>query len=160
MNPITIPFLEFLIYYHVPDVVWRSPAFYVAIGILIIGSIVYKSYGTKTKRLPYPTEKISKTQKKTNKPEPELLYYTEGRSGYLQFRNNETSFSMYWEYGGGNCVVSINVPSIQEWESVTGLPLHRREETLHLIGCRVVKEQTNNGSGHYKIEGNYINIYN
>lgn len=67
---------------------------------------------------------------------------------------------MYWEYGGGNCVVSINVPSIQEWESLTGLPIHRREETLHLIGRRVAKEQTNNGSGFYKIEGNYINIYN
>lgn len=88
-----------------------------------------------------------------------LSYFEQGRSGTITFQNSETLFDMYYEFGGGNCVVTIFVPSPEQWENKTGLSLETREITLHQIGKEVVKDKLSNGKGFYTTEGNFIHLY-
>lgn len=88
-----------------------------------------------------------------------ILYSSNGRSGFVHYKSKEGNFDLYYEFGGGNVVATIQVPSEKDWVAKTGLPLERREEVLHFIGQRVVKDQTTSGRGSYKIEGNWLNIY-
>lgn len=90
---------------------------------------------------------------------PTLAYSSDGRSGYVFYKSKEASFSMYYEFGGGDCVASINIPGEDEWRTATGQPLERRSEILDFIGRQIVQDQTTNGRGYFKIEGNFINIY-
>jgi hypothetical protein len=66
---------------------------------------------------------------------------------------------MHYEFGGGDVVASIDIPSVEKWKRETGLPLDRRDEVLNFIGQQVVKDQTTGGRGSFKIEGDWINIY-
>lgn len=90
---------------------------------------------------------------------PKIAYSSDGRSGYVHYQSQESNFNMYYEFGGGDVVASINIPNTNEWVAKTGLPLERREEILNFIGRQVVKDQTTNGRGSFKIEGNFLNIY-
>lgn len=91
--------------------------------------------------------------------EPQVLYSSDGRSGYVHYRSSEGSFEMYYEFSGGNCVASIDIPGVEKWERKTGLPLARRDEVLNFIGRQVVKDQTTGGRGYFKIEGDWLHIY-
>lgn len=96
------------------------------------------------------------------RPKPgeiKISYSSDGRSGYVHYRSAEASFAMYYEFSGGDCLASINIPSIENWKRETGLPLGRRDEVLHCIGQQVVRDQTTGGRGSFKIEGDWLNIY-
>jgi hypothetical protein len=88
-----------------------------------------------------------------------LSYSSEGRSGHVHYQSRAASFTLYYEFGGGDCVAWIDIPSPRDWERNTGLPLARRDEVLRWIGERVVQDQTVGGSGRFAIEGNALNIY-
>ena len=88
-----------------------------------------------------------------------ISYTSEGRSGYVHYRGEASSFSLYYEFGGGNCIAWIDIPRPDTWEKVTGIPLTRRDEVLNEIGSQVVKDQVSSGRGYYRIEGDAINIY-
>jgi hypothetical protein len=86
-----------------------------------------------------------------------ISYVSQGRSGKVVYKSPETTFALYYEFGGGDVVVCINVPSPEEWQAHTGLPPEQRDAVLHYIGQQVVLDHTAGGS--YKIEGNWMNIY-
>lgn len=89
----------------------------------------------------------------------QILYSSDGRSGHVHYQSPETEFEMYYEFGGGDCVVCIDIPSPENWEKVTKIPSARRDEVLHFIGQQVVKDQTKGGLGYFKIEDDWLNIY-
>ena len=35
---------------------------------------------------------------------PKIAYSSDGRSGHVHYQSSETSFTLYYEFGGGNCV--------------------------------------------------------
>lgn len=88
---------------------------------------------------------------------PNVRYLSEGRCGKVIYESTEATFALYYEFGGGDVIVCVDIPSPQKWEAATGLPLERRDEILNFIGQRVVKDQTRGRS--FKIEGNWMNIY-
>jgi hypothetical protein len=90
---------------------------------------------------------------------PKVSYSSDGRSGHVHYQSKEGSFAMYYEFGGGDCVASIDIPSKEDWVAKTGIPLERREAVLNFIGQRVVKDQISSGLGSFKIEGDWLNIY-
>ena len=90
---------------------------------------------------------------------PKIAYSSDGRSGHVHYQSAETSFAFYYEFGGGNCVATISIPGPATWEMETKLPLAHREEVLNFIGQQVVKDQTSSGTGYFKIEGDWLNIY-
>lgn len=86
-----------------------------------------------------------------------VKYLNNGRSGQVLYEGRGVSFTMYYEFGGGNVVASIDIPDVQNWKKDTGLASEYREEVLNFIGAQVVKDQTKQGS--FKIEGNWLVIY-
>lgn len=121
--------------------------------LIIVGAIV----------VAFLIKKFSGNMKHTVAPDQygrQLTYTNEGRSGYVNYKGPEARFSMYWEFGGGDVVTSISIPSIKKWVSETGITLEKRDEVLNFIGNQVVKDQTINGQGSFKIEGDFIVVYN
>lgn len=138
----------------IPQHVFRSWFFWVALIVMIAGILLYHNgyFSKRSTRKPGSSVEV-------NPDGMRISYSSKGRSGNVHYQSSEASFSMYYEFGGGNCVAWIDVPGTEQWEKVTGLPLARREEVLNAIGKRVVQDQVSSGKGYYKIEGNAINIY-
>lgn len=87
-----------------------------------------------------------------------LLYSTQGRGGTVFFESNETKFDMWWEFGGGDALAIVNIPSEQHWVAKTQLPLEKRAAILDFIGQQVIQDQAS-GKGTYEISENYLTIY-
>lgn len=87
-----------------------------------------------------------------------LRYSSEGRSGNVYFESEEGTFSMWWEFGGGDAVAIINIPAEQYWEAQTGIPVDKRDQVLAYIGAQVVQDQVS-GRGRYEIDANFITIF-
>lgn len=87
-----------------------------------------------------------------------LLYSTQGRGGTVFFESNETKFDMWWEFGGGDALAIVDIPSEQHWVARTKLPLERRTDVLDYIAQQVIQDQAS-GRGTYEISDNYLTIY-
>jgi len=141
----------------VPTGALESKYFWLLFLVMVIVCILFKD-----KLQPLADAKTSDLLKSAfgQKPgAPKITYSSNGRSGQVQYRSKEGNFDMYYELGGSDVVAGINVPSPNDWVAKTGIPLERRDEVLHFIGQQVVKDQTTNGRGSFKIEGNFLNIY-
>ena len=143
---------------HVPDYVWRSPYFWIMLVLMIIGILLYHNY-FRNMTIGSIFSKLFGSSGTDNPGGAKIRYESQGRSGYVWYESREAKFSMYYEFGGGDCIVGLSVPSVQEWEASTGLPLDRRDEVLVFVGRQVVKDQTTGGKGSFKIEGTMLNIY-
>lgn len=101
-----------------------------------------------------------KNRRMNNQPpsssQARLEYQDEGRGGTIYYVEDHIRFPMYWEFGGGNTLALIFIPEEQHWEKNTGLPLTRRDETLHFIGRRIVADKA--GGRQYHIGYNCIEI--
>jgi formylmethanofuran dehydrogenase subunit D len=49
--------------------------------------------------------------------EQKLEYLNEGRGGYVVYKDGQGDIKLFFEYGGGNCVAIIYVPTIAEWSN-------------------------------------------
>lgn len=87
-----------------------------------------------------------------------IHYTSEGRSGNLYFESDETTFNVWWEFGGGDALAIINIPSEKTWEALTKLPLDKRDAVLDYIGAQVIHDQAS-GRGTYEISDNFLTIY-
>ncbi len=91
-------------------------------------------------------------------PGAKLRYTSEGRGGTIWFENDQTQFDMWWEFGGGDALALIDIPSPEKWEERTKIPLEKREEVLNFIARQVVEDKTY-GESAYLIGNNVITIY-
>ncbi len=142
---------------YVPEIVWRSKFFWIAIAVTIVGSILYHNNFFKNPKFMDKSFNLKAENEGSNAVK--ILYADEGRCGHVWYQSAETKFAMYYEFGSGNCVTNIDIPSLENWEKETKLPLAQRDEVLDFIGHQVVKDQTTSGKGYFKIEGNWLNIY-
>ena len=143
----------------VPEVVWRSKFFWIALIVMIVGILVYHNLKRSTMiKGSFLGQIIGIFGGKAPRT-PQIRYSSDGRSGHVHYQSAETTFALYYEFGGGDCVVCIDIPDPQNWEKVTQIPLERRDEVLGFIGQQVVRDQTTGGHGSFKIEGNWLNIY-
>src|SRR5687767_9381944 len=76
--------------------------------------------------------------------EQKLEYINEGRGGYVIYKDEHGEIKLCFEYGGGNCVVIIYVPSTNEWASKTKRPLTQRQEVLSFVAEQSIKDQAPN----------------
>lgn len=85
-----------------------------------------------------------------------LEYQEMGRGGVIYYHEKEAKLTFHYEFGAGDALVLIFVPTKQEWEAATGLELGRRDEILHYLGQQVVRDKA---AGHeYRIGGNILEI--
>lgn len=64
-----------------------------------------------------------------------------GRSGQLRYSEGLTSSTFYWEFGGGDTVASISVPTAAKWAEETSWPVERRDEILWRVADEVIRQR-------------------
>ena len=144
----------------VPDYIFHSWLFWILLVVMIGAVLLYHNLVTLRRKSHRSGVHLNeRIPDGTSASARRISYTSEGRSGYVIYRSETSSFSMYYEFGGGNCIAWIDVPRPEVWEKVTGMPLTRRDEVLNEIGTQVVKDQVWSGIGYYRIEGDAINIY-
>lgn len=86
-----------------------------------------------------------------------IEYQGEGRGGYVIYVEGDLRISFYYEFGGGKCIASIDIPTEKNWEKETGLPLLRREEIIQFTANSVQAKQAPRSL--LKITGNTIEFW-
>ena len=86
-----------------------------------------------------------------------LSYTTLGRGGYVFYKDDVSEIKLGFEFGGGNCVAIIFIPSPQQWAAATGRTLQERGNIIQFIAAQALKDQV--AGGYYKILDNFIELY-
>jgi hypothetical protein len=86
-----------------------------------------------------------------------LNYISKGRGGQVIYSDSISEIQLEYEFGGGNCIAYIFIPSIQNWEKETKRPLSEREEILLFIAGQSTHDQVS--GGYFKITDNFIELY-
>ena len=73
-----------------------------------------------------------------------VTYQNEGRSGYVIFHRNDVTTRFYYEFGGGDAVAIITIPTAEHWEKETKIPLADRATVLEFVAKRVLHDQAPN----------------
>jgi hypothetical protein len=87
----------------------------------------------------------------------QLLYTESGHDGYVIYKDAEGEIPMYFEFGGGDCVVIIQVPSVDERTKKIKRLSAERDAILHFIAQQVVRDKA--PTCNYRISGNNIEIF-
>jgi len=89
---------------------------------------------------------------------PKLRYVDMGRGGTIYYESPDAQFNMWWEFGGGNALVIVDIPTEEQWEARTKLPLNQRQKVLTFIGEQIVLDKISyNGS--FIIGDNVLTFY-
>jgi len=88
---------------------------------------------------------------------PKLAYINQGRGGHVVYTDTISSIRFDFEFGGGDCVAIIFVPSISSWEAGTRRPLSERDEILLFVARQSLHDQVSNG--YYKIMDSCIELF-
>ena len=88
---------------------------------------------------------------------PKLEYRNEGRGGYVIYKDEHGEIKLFFEYGGGNCVAIIYVPSTIEWTNRTKRPLTQRQTVLTFVAEKSIKDQAPNC--YYVLSDSCIEIF-
>ncbi len=85
-----------------------------------------------------------------------LEFQNYGRTGMVRYVEGARSFEMDYEFGGGDCLVFLSIPGLEQWEGATGTLLAERAEILEFIAQETLRQQAPNCR--YKIEAEAILI--
>jgi len=89
--------------------------------------------------------------------EQKLEYINEGRGCYVVYKDGQTDIKLFFEYGGGNCVAIIYVPTIDEWKSKTNRPIADRNSILTFVAEQAIKDQA--PQSYYELSDTCIEIF-
>ena len=68
-------------------------------------------------------------------------YDSQGRSGNVIFYRNDLTLHFPFEFGGGETLASVEMPTIENWEKETGLPQSDRNIILEFVAKRIIRNQ-------------------
>ena len=85
-----------------------------------------------------------------------LKYINDGRGGYIVYQDEKSTIKFSFEFGGGNCVVIIFVPTPDEWIKQTNRSLSERNEILTFIAEQSIQDQSPNST--YNLTDKWIEI--
>ena len=83
---------------------------------------------------------------------------SDGRCGQLDVGLGGTHHAFWWEFGGGDCIAIVTVPTADEWTSLPGLASYPRATVLEALAREVVRLQC--PGARYEIEKQAILIRN
>lgn len=86
-----------------------------------------------------------------------LSYINKGRSGYVVYEDEGGPIKFFLEYGGGDCIVIIYVPTVDEWTLKTNRKKEERERILKFVAEQSLIDHASGAS--YKILDRFIEIY-
>ena len=85
-------------------------------------------------------------------------YGPSGRGGTLYYVDSETRIEFWWEFGGGDCIAYINIPTAEQWEKHTGTPISERDDIVTFVAETVLRDQVSSG-GYFKIGESDISLW-
>ena len=88
--------------------------------------------------------------------EQKLEYIEQGRIGYVVYKDRQGDIRLSYEFGSGNCVAFINVPTVAEWTNKTNRPIGQRQGILQFVAEQTIKDKTSNS--YYELFDNHIVI--
>ena len=71
----------------------------------------------------------------------EVRIITKGPYGDIEYVEDGQTCRFYWEYGGGNTLASITVPTPDAWDTEVPWAKGRREEILDRVAAETVRQQ-------------------
>ena len=86
-----------------------------------------------------------------------LEYHNQGRGGTVIYKDEQGDIRFSFEFGGGDCVAIIFVPTPEQWSRATNRPSSERESILTFVAERAVRDQTSGGD--YSISDSWIEIF-
>ena len=89
--------------------------------------------------------------------EKKLEYINKGRGGYVVYKDGQGDIKLFFEYGGGNCVAIIYVPTIDEWTIKTNRPLVDRNAILTFVAEQTIKDKA--AKSYYELSDTCIEIF-
>ena len=69
---------------------------------------------------------------------------TKGRDGNVIYHEGSQSTSFYWEFGGGDVIVIINIGSLPKDTQDLTWPANRRKEILERVMSEVIRQKAPN----------------
>lgn len=69
---------------------------------------------------------------------PKLRYVDMGRGGTIYYESIDAEFDMWWEFAGGGAFIIVDIPTREQWEQRTNIPLDQRDKVLNFIGEQIV----------------------
>lgn len=89
--------------------------------------------------------------------QPSLQYQNQGRGGTVVYTDAISSIPFSFEFGGGDCVAIIFIPSPGEWVKNTGRTLDDRETVIRFVAQQCLHDQVSNG--YYSISEHFIELH-
>lgn len=89
---------------------------------------------------------------------PKLRYETLGRGGNIYYESIDAQFDMWWEFAGGGAFIIVDIPTKEQWEVRTNIPLDQREKVLTFIGEQIVLDHMSYG-GYFIIGENVLTFF-
>lgn len=86
-----------------------------------------------------------------------LRYISMGRGGSVIYQDDLGELSFSYEFGAGDCVAILFVPSPAHWEAQTGRPAADRTPVLTFVARQAVRDQAAGGT--YRLYDDFIEIY-
>lgn len=76
---------------------------------------------------------------------PSIQYINQGRGGTVVYSDEQSSIRFYFEFGGGECVAIIFIPTEKEWEQSTGRSVKDRSAIIQWVAEQALRDQLSNG---------------
>lgn len=86
-----------------------------------------------------------------------LRYINQGRGGTILYTDNLGDIQLDFEFGAGNCVAIIFIPSQESWVHFYKRTPETRWPVVNFVAGQAVKDQTS--GGYYELYDQYIEIY-
>lgn len=83
----------------------------------------------------------------------------QGREGRVVFRHRTAAFSMYAQFGGGDVIVTVDIPCERTWTRSTGLGVELRRPVLEFIGESLVYQHMSEGRARFEIHDRFISVH-
>ncbi len=87
----------------------------------------------------------------------QLHYFNQGRGGTVLYKDDTSEIRFDFEFGGGNCVAIIFIPSPAAWVKATNRMAEERDEIIEFVAKQAIHDQVS--GGYYKILDDYIEIF-
>lgn len=88
---------------------------------------------------------------------PKLRYDDQGRSGTIYYESPDANFSTWWEFAGGDALAIVAIPTKEQWEESTKIPLKMRKQVLTFMGEQILEDKVAGGS--FIIGENVLTFY-
>jgi hypothetical protein len=83
-----------------------------------------------------------------------LSYINQGPGGYVVYTDGSNELKLFFEFGGGNCVAIIYIPTVEHWVEKTKIEIEERSKIIRFVAEQAIKNQAPNCN--YKLNDDCI----